>query len=54
MALTALGLNAGFAWTINATVPATTGAAMLVPFRLRYGKYEVSTVPLRRYAEYEL
>jgi hypothetical protein len=35
MALTALGVSAGLASIISATVPATTGAAMLVPVRLR-------------------
>jgi hypothetical protein len=33
---------------MSATVPETTGAAMLVPLRLRYGRYDVGTVPLRR------
>src|SRR5918994_5385445 len=47
MAFTALGVNAGFAWSINATVPVTTGADMLVPLRLKYGRYGVSIVPLR-------
>src|SRR3982751_5679723 len=50
MALTALGVSAGFAWSINATVAATTGADMLVPLRLRYGKYEVGTVPAISFA----
>ena len=36
-AFTALGVSVGFASSINATVPATTGVAMLVPLRLRYG-----------------
>ncbi len=34
IALTAFGVSFGFASSINATVPATTGAAMLVPLRL--------------------
>ena len=37
MALTAFGVSEGFAWSISATVPLTTGAAMLVPLMLRYG-----------------
>src|SRR5262245_48889120 len=37
MALTAFGVSDGLASSISATVPATTGAAMLVPVRLRYG-----------------
>ena len=37
MALTRFGVSFGFAWIINAAVPATMGAAMLVPVRLRYG-----------------
>ena len=31
------GVSDGFACSISATVPLTTGAAMLVPVRLRYG-----------------
>src|SRR5204863_7416244 len=52
IALTAFGMSAGFAWTINATVPLTTGAAALVPLMLKYGKYEVDTVPASRYGAY--
>ena len=37
IAFTAFGVSFGFASSINATVPATTGVAMLVPLRLRYG-----------------
>src|SRR5436853_2275739 len=51
MAFTAFGVSAGLAWSMSATVPATTGAAMLVPLRLRYGRYGVATVPLNRYAD---
>src|SRR6266516_4094767 len=54
MAFTRLGVSVGLACSINATVPVTTGAAMLVPLRLRYGRYGVGTVPLRRYAGIEL
>ena len=35
MALTAFGVSAGFACSINATVPLTAGAAMLVPVSVR-------------------
>ena len=31
------GVSDGLACSISATVPLTTGAAMLVPVRLRYG-----------------
>src|SRR6185436_5545249 len=51
MAFTALGVSAGFACSINATVPATTGVAILVPLRLRYGNAGLDTVPLNRYAD---
>src|SRR5580704_17470096 len=37
MALMRFGVRFGFAWSISATVPVTTGVAMLVPVRLRYG-----------------
>ena len=37
IAFTRFGVSFGFACSISATVPATTGAAMLVPVRLRYG-----------------
>ena len=50
MAFTRFGLSDGFAWSISATVPATTGDAMLVPLRLRYGRLGVSRLPLSRYA----
>src|SRR6187551_4062332 len=48
IAFTRLGVSDGFAWNISATVPATTGAAMLVPVRLKYGCAAVSTVPHKR------
>jgi hypothetical protein len=48
MAFTALGVRSGLASSINATVPATTGAAMLVPVRLRYGLNAVRRVPSSR------
>jgi len=51
IAFTAFGVSDGFAWSIRATVPVTTGDAMLVPERLKYGGYDVGTVPPRRYAE---
>ena len=35
IAFTAFGVSFGFASSINATVPATTGVAMIVPLRLR-------------------
>jgi hypothetical protein len=37
IAFTMFGVSDGFACSISATVPATTGEAMLVPVRLRYG-----------------
>ena len=37
IALTRFGVRFGFAWNISATVPVTTGAAMLVPLSVRYG-----------------
>jgi len=37
IALTAFGVSDGLACSISATVPATTGAAWLVPVKLRYG-----------------
>ena len=37
-------MSDGFAWSISATVPATTGAAMLVPDRLIYGLLPSSAV----------
>ena len=40
MAFTAFGVSCGFAWSISATVPVTTGAATLVPLRLMYGLYQ--------------
>ena len=49
MAFTAFGVSDGFACNISATAPATTGADMLVPLMLRYGRYGVPTVPSRRY-----
>jgi hypothetical protein len=35
---------------MSATVPVTTGAAMLDPLRLKYGRYVVGTVPASKYA----
>src|SRR4029450_3508899 len=52
MALTMFGVRDGFACSINATVPATTGDAMLVPVRLRYGFSPHSSEPVRRYAAF--
>src|SRR5918911_1824041 len=52
MAFTAFGVSLGFACSISATVPDTTGAAMLVPLRLRYGSDAVDTVPATRYAAF--
>src|SRR5687767_815281 len=52
MALTMFGVRAGFACNINATVPATTGEAMLVPVRLKYGLLPHGSVPFRRYAAF--
>src|SRR5579859_5728558 len=37
IAFTRFGVSFGLACSISATVPATTGDAMLVPDRLRYG-----------------
>ena len=51
IALTAFGVSAGLAWIISATVPLTTGAAALVPLRLKYGKYDVATVPPSKYGD---
>src|SRR4029453_8036695 len=48
MAFTAFGVRLGLASSISATVPATTGVAMLVPLRLRYGLYPTESVPFRR------
>ena len=48
IAFTAFGVSDGFASSISATVRATTGAAMLVPLRLRYGLKGVCTVPSSR------
>ena len=50
IAFTAFGVSDGLACSINATVPETTGAAMLVPDRLRYGVNPVGTEPERRNA----
>jgi hypothetical protein len=36
---------------MSATVPLTTGADMLVPLRLKYGRNDVDTVPGSRYAD---
>ena len=37
IAFTRFGVSAGLACSISATVPLTTGAAMLVPDSVRYG-----------------
>ena len=42
------GVSDGFACSISATVPATTGEAMLVPVRLRYGLAPEGSVPFSR------
>src|SRR6516165_3712180 len=47
MALMAFGVRVGFACSIAAMVPLTTGAAMLVPLRLRYGNAGAATDPGR-------
>ncbi len=47
---TTAGVSTGLAWTINATVADTTGAAMLVPLRLKYGGELVATEPQIRAA----
>ena len=47
MALTRFGVSFGFACSINATEPATTGAAMLVPLSARYGFDPRRSVPFR-------
>ena len=49
--MTAFGVNEPLACNIRATVPVTTGAAMLVPVRLRYGMYEVEPLPFNRYGD---
>src|SRR3954463_4839152 len=46
IAFTRLGVSFGLACIINATVPVTIGAAMLVPVRLRYGFLGVRNEPL--------
>jgi hypothetical protein len=48
------GVSDGFACIINATDPVTTGAAMLVPLKLRYGLYEVERDPLNRYDAFDV
>jgi hypothetical protein len=48
IAFTAFGVSNGFACIMSATAPATTGAAMLVPLKLKYGRYDVGTVPFNR------
>ena len=50
MALTAFGVRAALASSISAMAPVTTGAAMLVPVRLRYGSLPVCAEPQRREA----
>src|SRR5690349_17163309 len=51
MAFARFGVSFGFACIIRATVPATTGAAMLVPVRLRYGRAVKLSNPPSRYAD---
>ena len=48
MALTRFGVSKGFACSISATVPLTTGAAMLVPDSVRYGLYVVADRPVEQ------
>src|SRR6185436_595413 len=50
IAFTRFGVRAGFACSISAMVPLTTGDAMLVPLSDRYGSVAVLTVPHRRIA----
>src|SRR6185436_20051669 len=51
-ALTAFGVRFGSACNIRATVPDTTGAAMLVPLKLRYGSEAVAIAPARRNSDF--
>src|SRR5579872_75638 len=53
IALMAFGDRPGFACNINATVPLITGADMLVPLRLKYGRKGVTTVPVSKYDDIE-
>ena len=48
IAFTRFGVSAGFACSISAIVPLTTGEAMLVPLSDRYGSFAVGTVPHSR------
>ena|SRR5437773_7033176 len=52
-ALTRFGVSVGFACSIRAMVPVTTGAAMLVPLNDRYGSVAVGNVPHRRAAGFD-
>ena len=44
-------MSFGFACIMSATVPDTTGAAMLVPLSARYGIVAVLIEPLTRYCD---
>ena len=46
MPFTAFGVSDGLACSIKATVPATTGAAMLVPLSVRYARSLPPAKPL--------
>src|SRR5919112_5544557 len=48
IAFTRFGVSAGFACTISAIVPVTTGDALLVPLIARYGSVAVRIVPQSR------
>src|SRR5262245_4531226 len=48
IAFTRFGVSEGFACSMSAIVPLTTGDAMLVPLSERYGSDAVVTVPQRR------
>ena len=50
--MTAFGVSDGLACSISATVPATTGAAWLVPLKLRYGMYGAVSAPGSRYSSH--
>jgi hypothetical protein len=53
-AFTWFGVSAGFAWSMRAIVPVTTGDAMLVPLSERYGSVAVATVPQSRISGFVL
>src|SRR6478672_9480603 len=50
IAFTRFGVSFGLACIISATAPATTGDAMLVPVRLRYGLPASRRDPLTRFS----